>query len=108
MLKEWQPYQPFCDAKNNQYQESMYFAQMLPKYTINKMVGLTGLSEHHNLDLIRFDFICAFFFDSISFITYNMMYPNELTLLDFQSIFSAYLVGCYTIGKVATPENKGR
>ena len=83
---------------------------MLPKYTKNKMVGLTGLSEDQPpIIWILFDSILfAHFFESISFVTYNMMYPNELTLLDFQPIFSTYLVGCYTVGKVATPENKGR
>ena len=31
-----------------------------------------------------------------SYIVYNMMHPNNLTLLDFKTIVSIYLIGIYT------------
>ena len=40
-----------------------------------------------------------------SFIVYNM-HSNELTLLDFKTIISTYLVGCYTNRSIVPPKNK--
>ena len=37
------------------------------------------------------DVACAY-----SFVVYNMLHPNDLTLLDFKIINSTYLIGRYT------------
>ena len=41
-----------------------------------------------------------------SFMVYHMMDANELTLLDFKTIVSLYLAGCYTNISRAPPKNR--
>ena len=41
-----------------------------------------------------------------SYIVYNMMHPNDLTLLGFKNIVSAYLIGKYRIRSRARPNGK--
>ena len=40
-----------------------------------------------------------------SFTVNKIMHPNDLILLDFETIVSIYLVGCYTRRNRAPPEN---
>ena len=61
---------------------------------------------------IRF-YLHIFFFDlmdvvvcSNSYIIYNMMHPNGLTLIDFKTIVSTYLIGRYTSRSRAPPDDK--
>ena len=50
----------------------------------------------------RVRFYLRIFFDLMdiayanSFVVYNMLYPNDLTLLDFKTIIATYLIGRYT------------
>ena len=41
-----------------------------------------------------------------SYIVYNMMNPNELTLLDFKTIVSNYLIGRYISQSIALTKGK--
>ena len=41
-----------------------------------------------------------------SYIVYNMMNPNELTLLDFKTIASNYLIGRYISQSIALSDGK--
>ena len=41
-----------------------------------------------------------------SYIVYNMMHPNDLTLLDFKTIVSTYLIERYTSRSRAPPDGK--
>ena len=43
---------------------------------------------------------------SNSYIIYNMMHPNGLTLIDFKTIVSTYLIGRYTSRSRAPPDDK--
>ena len=58
-------------------------------------------------------FICAsFFFDLMGlvcasmYIVYNMMHPNDLTLLDFKTIISTCFIGRFTSQSRAPPDGK--
>ena len=57
-------------------------------------------------------FYLRIFFDSMdvscanSYIVYNMMHPNDLTLLDFKTIVSTYLIGRYTSQSRAAADSK--
>ena len=53
----------------------------------------------HIFDLI--DLACA-----NSYIVYSMMHPNDLTLLDFETIFSTYLITRYESRNTAPPDGK--
>ena len=58
------------------------------------------------------DFILCIFFDLMdlacanSYIVYSMMHPNDLTLLDLETIFSTYLITRYKSQSTATPDGK--
>ena len=41
-----------------------------------------------------------------SHIVYNMIHPNDLTLLDFKTIVLTYLIGRYTSRSRAPPDGK--
>ena len=47
------------------------------------------------------DAACAY-----SYIFYNMMHPNDLTLLGFKTILSNYMIGRYTSQSRAAPDGK--
>ena len=53
----------------------------------------------HIFDLL--DLACA-----NSYIVYSMMHPNDLTLLDFETIFSTYLITRYESRNTAPPDGK--
>ena len=57
----------------------------------------------YHLDRIsRVRFYLRIFFNLVdvacanSFVVYNMLYPNDLTLLDFKTIIATYFIGRYT------------
>ena len=54
---------------------------------------------HIHFDLI--DVACA-----NSYIVYNMIHPNDLTLLNFKTIVSKYLIGRYTSQDREPPDGK--
>ena len=41
-----------------------------------------------------------------SFVVYDMLHPNDLTLLDFKTIIATYLIGRYTSRGRAPPDGK--
>ena len=60
----------------------------------------------------RVRFYLHIFFDLMniacanSFVVYNMLHPNNLTLLDFKTITATYLIGRYTSWSRAPPDGK--
>ena len=60
----------------------------------------------------RVRFYLRIFFDLMdiacanSFVVYNMLHPNDLTLLDFKTIIATYLIGSYTSRSRAPPDGK--
>ena len=60
----------------------------------------------------RVRFYLRIFFDLMdvacanSFVVYNMLHPNDLTLLDFKTIIATYLIGWYTSRSRAPPDGK--
>ena len=57
-------------------------------------------------------YLCGFFFDLMGlvcasmYIVYNMMHPNDLTLLDFKTIVSTCFIGRFTSQSRAPPDGK--
>ena len=57
-------------------------------------------------------YLCGFFFDLMGlvcasmYIVYNMMHPNDLTLLDFKTIVSTCFIGRFTSPSRAPPDGK--
>ena len=60
----------------------------------------------------RVRFYLRIFFDLMdiacanSFVVYNMLHPNDLTLLDFKTIIATYLIGSYISRSRAPPDGK--
>ena len=60
----------------------------------------------------RVRFYLRIFFDLMdiacanSFVVYNMLHPNDLTLLDFKTIIATYLIGRYTSRSRATTDGE--
>ena len=116
MLKEWQKHLLIPAGKKDQRQKSRYLAQTLSKCAIKEWVMLIlfirGLQFIICIENQVLDFISCIFFDLIdlvcanSYIVYSMMHPNDLTLLDFETIFSTYLITRYKSQSTATPDGK--
>ena len=89
-------------------------AQALSRCTTNKWAVLTKLIRGQELFIWienqQLDFIHAYFqIDGLactnSYVVYNMMHPNDLTLID-KTIVSTYFVGIFTSWSRASPVRK--
>ena len=106
----------FPTGKNDQRQKSKYFAQTLSKCTKKGMDGVDLTDKKataYHLDAkstIRFYLRIMFDLMDVayanSYIVYNMMHSNDLTLIHCKTVVSTYLIGRYTHGSRASPDGK--
>ena len=103
MLKEWQQHLLFPAGKKDQRQKIQVSFPDVTKMQNKGMCGfdlIDQMAEACHLNqrsTIRFYLRIFFDFRDIvcanSYIVYNMMHPNDLTLLNFKTIASTYLIG---------------
>ena len=106
----------FPTGKNDQRQKSKYLAQTLSKCTKKGMDGVDLTDKKataYHLDAkstIRFYLRIMFDLMDVayanSYIVYNMMHPNDLTLIHCKTVVSTYLIGRDTHGSRESPDGK--